>query len=214
MIHPDATPVVAPAITLTAGRVAAPLQQLHTTSGVSLAIVPVHVVGVAGDNLVLPPAMVVAIPVVVSVVVSVMVSITVPVPAAPASFDREIGPAAMIDPDAPAIRAPTVAFAAGRLAALLHQANPAPAPISIAVMPVAIIGRAGDGANAARGGPTVLVGINGKICPAAAINPDSPTVKTPAVALVARRLAALLDEPNSAPRISATVMPAAVVRGA
>ena len=54
------------------------------------------------------------------VAIAVLVAITVPVPSA-AFFDREISPAAVIDPDTPVIRAPTVAFGSGGFATLIHQ---------------------------------------------------------------------------------------------
>jgi hypothetical protein len=43
------------------------------------------------------------------VAVTIMITILVPIPATSTS-DCEISPAAVIDPDAPAIRAPTVTF--------------------------------------------------------------------------------------------------------
>jgi len=72
-----------------------------------------------------------AICIVIAVTIMVPVAIMVPIAiapiaaliAAPVFFDLEIGPAAVVYPNAPVIRAPTVAFPAGRLATLLHQAN-------------------------------------------------------------------------------------------
>ena len=111
VIHPDSAAVVAPAIALAAGRIATLLEQPDSASGVSGAVVTVHVVRCAGNDLVL--AALVAIP------------IAVTAPAAAATFDCEISPATVVHPDAPAVRSPTVAFPAGRLATLLHQADSA-----------------------------------------------------------------------------------------
>ncbi len=89
--------------------------QLHSAPRVNWAIVPVHVIRCARDDLSLAITVVVA-------AISIMVTITiaVAVPISSVSFDREISPAAMIYPDASVIRAPTVAFPASRFATLLY----------------------------------------------------------------------------------------------
>ena len=58
----------------------------------------------------------------------------------------------------------------------------------------------------------ILICIDDKIGPAAAIHPDSSPVKTPAIALVARRVAALLQNAHSAARVRRTVAPMSVIR--
>jgi hypothetical protein len=128
VIHPNTAAVVAPAVALPAGRVAALLQELYAAaSGVSRAVVAVHIVGRARDELVLPAATLVAIAVPVAVPTTI-----------PASPDRKISPATVVNPDTSIVRAPAVTFAARRLATLLHQANP-PTRISRAIVAVAIV---------------------------------------------------------------------------
>ena len=70
------------------------------------------------------------------IMIAIMVAISVTTVAA--AFYREIRPAAMIDPDAPAVRTPAVAFTAGRLAALLHQPRP-PSPIDRTVVAITVV---------------------------------------------------------------------------
>jgi hypothetical protein len=72
--------------------------------------VAMHVIRGAGNNLVLPAAL---------VAVAVPVPVTIPA-TIPATSNRKISPATVVDPDSPVIRAPTVPFAAWRLATLLH----------------------------------------------------------------------------------------------
>ena len=55
----------------------------------------------------------------------------------------------------------------------------------VAVVPVSVVRGARDGSNAARSRSPVLVGIDGKISPAAVIHPHSSAVKPPAITLVA-----------------------------
>jgi hypothetical protein len=62
----------------------------------------------------------VSVAVSITISIPVMIAVTVPILVTLASFYHEIGPAAVIDPDAPVIRTPAVAFLAGRFAALLH----------------------------------------------------------------------------------------------
>ena len=81
----------------------------------------VHIVGSARNYLVL--ISLITVPITVVVAVAVPIAIVVATPAAPSAFDCEISPATVVHPDAPAVRAPTIAFPAGRLATLLHQAN-------------------------------------------------------------------------------------------
>ena len=102
------------------------------------------------------------------------------------SFDSEVSPATMIYPDDLAVRAPAVAFPASRLAALLNQLNPAWTRGT--VVPSAIVRgtRNCDSApTSTTDRPPVLVGTRCKVSPAATVNPDTPTVKAPAVALLA-----------------------------
>jgi hypothetical protein len=98
----------------------------------------------------------------------------------------------VIDPDHLAVRAPAVTLTARRIAALLLEADVA-TRLQRAIVPAAIVGRACDGADAARSGTSILVGIDGKIGAASAIHPDASAVKAPAEALVASRVAALLQ---------------------
>jgi hypothetical protein len=65
------------------------------------------------------------IPVVVSIAITVPIPVSIPITVTPASFDHEISPTAVIDPDAPVIRAPTVAFGAGGFATLIDQSGSA-----------------------------------------------------------------------------------------
>jgi hypothetical protein len=97
------------------------LYQPHPTPRIRRAIVPVHVVRRARDDLSLAVPVVAAIRIIVAVTIPIMV----PILATSAPFDREIGPAAMIHPNAPAVRAPAVAFPAGRFATLLDEPNSA-----------------------------------------------------------------------------------------
>lgn len=114
VIHPDAAAVVAPAVALAAGRVAALFHELYAPApGVSRAVVPVHVIGGARNELVLPAALVA-----VAISIPVAVAITTTIPATPAY--RKISPAAVINPNSPVIRAPTITFAAGGLTTLLN----------------------------------------------------------------------------------------------
>jgi hypothetical protein len=99
------------------------LYQLHPTPRIRRAIVPVHVVRRARDDLSLAVPVVAAIRIIVAVTITI--PIMVPILATSASFDREISPAAVIHPDAPAVRAPAVAFPAGRFATLLDEPNSA-----------------------------------------------------------------------------------------
>src|SRR6185436_19809585 len=79
-------------------------------------------------------------------------------------------------------------------------------------MTAAVVGGAGESAGTARGRPSVLVVIDGKIGAAAAVHPDAATVKSPAVALIAGRVAALLQQAHSTARIRRTIVPAPVIR--
>ena len=115
VIHPNTAPIIAPAVTLTARGVATLFQELHTASDVHWTVMTAHVVGRAGnDRICAAPSIPVSIP------------ITVPVPiATSAALDREIGPAAVIYPDSPAVGTPTVALPARRFTSLLDQPDPA-----------------------------------------------------------------------------------------
>jgi len=66
-----------------------------------------------------------AISIMVAIAVMIAITIVVPIPVTSASFDHEISPAAVIHPNAPVIRAPTIAFSTGGLTALLHQPSSA-----------------------------------------------------------------------------------------
>jgi len=79
-------------------------------------------------------------------------------------------------------------------------------------MTAAVVGGAGESAGTARGRPSVLVVIDGKIGAAAAVHPDASAVKSPAVALVAGRVATLLQQAYSAAGIRWTIVPAPVIR--
>jgi len=189
VIDPNAAAIIAPAAALAAGRFAALFEQLHSASRVSRAVVPVIVIRRAGHHLALP-----------SGVWSSGVRIAPPgenliglfFHAAAAAFDCEVGPATVVHPDHLTVRAPAVSFPAGRVATLLLQPY-APARIDGAVVPPAVVGRTRDGADAARSRASILVGINGKVGAAAAVHPDASAVKTPAIALVANRVAAFLQ---------------------
>jgi hypothetical protein len=121
VIDPNSSTVKTPIAILPAGRVAMLLYQPHPTPRIRRAIVPVHVVRRARDNLSLAVPVVAAIRIIVAVTIPIMV----PILATSAPFDREIGTAAVIHPNAPAVRAPTVAFPAGRFATLLDEPNSA-----------------------------------------------------------------------------------------
>src|SRR6185369_13143177 len=79
-------------------------------------------------------------------------------------------------------------------------------------MTAAAVGGAGDSAGTARGRPSLLVVIDGKIGAAATVHPDASAVKSPAVALVTGRVAALLQQAYSPARVRWTIVPAPVVR--
>src|SRR5690349_15195449 len=106
-------------------------------------MVPVHVIRRAGDDL--PPAGPVVVSAIsVTVVVAITVAVVVPIPISVTSplFDFEIGPAAVIHPNAAVIRSPAVALRTRGLAALLHQPSPA---IGRAIMPLAVVGGTRNG---------------------------------------------------------------------
>jgi hypothetical protein len=168
--------------------------------------VPVHVIGGTGDDLI-------------GISSVAVVPVSIPVPAAAfATFNDEISPATVIDPDSSAILPPTVAFTARGLAALLCQPDPASC-IGLAVVPASIIGRARDsgGATLVRiprigaAATPVLVGVNDEIGPAAAVYPNAATIKSPAVPLIAGGVAALLRQLHPSPRIGGTIVPPAIV---
>ena len=77
----------------------------------------------------------------------VAITVVIPVPTA-AFFDREVAPAAVIHPNAPVIRAPTVAFGAGRFAMLIHQLGSA-RPIRRTIVPLAVVRRTRNGLSCA-----------------------------------------------------------------
>ena len=112
--------------------------------------------------------------------------LTVMIAVASAAFEGEIGATAMVNPDAPVIRTPAVAFAAGGLASLLNQLDSAWSRGTI--VPSTIV-RGARNCDAAPTSPAdwspVLVCTDCKVSPAATVNPDASTVKTPAVALLA-----------------------------
>jgi hypothetical protein len=133
VIDPDSTAIIAPAAALPAGRVTVLLYQLHSASRVGRAIVTVHIVGGARDHLARAITVVTAI-----TVPMVAVTVPIPIPVAAAGFDHEVSPAAVVDPNAPPVRAPAVALGAGGVAALFHQPGPA---VCWTVVPLAVVRR-------------------------------------------------------------------------
>ena len=71
--------------------------QLHATTCVGGAIVPVHVIGRAREHLSA------TISVILAITVTVVIPVMVAIPIASATFHREIGPAAVVYPDALAV---------------------------------------------------------------------------------------------------------------
>ena len=117
----------------------------------------------------------------------------------------------MIYPDSPAIRTPTVAFPARRFASLLDQPDPA---LRLDLRHNSAAGhrrRNRRSFRRYRRWTPVPVGVYGEISTAAAIHPNASTVKTPAVALLAGRLAALSQQLHPASRIRRTIMPLAII---
>ena len=74
----------------------------------------------------------------ITVVISIMIAVT------SAAFEGEIGAATMVHPDAPVIRTPAVAFAAGGFAALLYQTSSA-LPVGWTIMTLPVVRRTLDG---------------------------------------------------------------------
>ena len=73
------------------------LDQLHATTCVGRAIVPVHVIGRARNHLSA------AVSVVPAIAVTVVISVAISIPVASATFHREVSPAAMVYPNALAV---------------------------------------------------------------------------------------------------------------
>lgn len=146
-----------------------------------------HVVGSAGDDQVSVRFVVVAL---------IPVMIVVPATAA-AAFHCEIRTTSVVDPNTSAIRTPAVAFLAGRIATLASESH-ATSNVCFTIVPTAIVRRAGDSVTASW--TAVLVCIYREVRPASVVDPDSSAIRTPAIAFLAGRLAALLEQPNPARR--------------
>jgi hypothetical protein len=114
-IDPNPPTVITPAVALAARGVAALLHQLHSPASIGGAVMPTHVVGRARYD----RASATPVP-----VIPITVSIPVPV-STPTAFYNEISPAAVVDPETPAIGAPAIPLPAGRFAALPIEPNPA-----------------------------------------------------------------------------------------
>src|SRR5712692_8777081 len=130
-------------------------------------------------------------------------------PFVPIGLHCKICPAAMVHPDPLTVIAPAVALLAGGVAILLYHSHFSPR-IHRAKMPVHVIGRTRN--RVALVWPFVPIGLHCKICPAAMVHPDPPTVIVPAVALLAGGVAILLYHSHFSPRIHRARMPVHVVR--
>jgi hypothetical protein len=131
---------------------------------------------------------------------------------AASSAYSEIGAAAMVDPDASAIVAPTVALLAPRIASLpghLHTAL----RIDRAGTASTVVGRAADLASAAIVSTIVrfIEAVHDEVRTATVIYPDASLIVAPTVALLAGGSAALIGHLHAAPCIDRTGMPSTVV---
>ena len=115
-VHPNAALIVAPAVTLCAGRTTALIQQRHAAARVGIAIMPPSVVRGAGDG----------------------ASASAVIPAGTTAPNDKVGTAATIYPNASLIVAPGRALRAGRTAALPDHLHAA-ARIDGTVIPAAVV---------------------------------------------------------------------------
>src|SRR6185312_12207109 len=105
--------------------------------------------------------------------------------------DLKIGAATTIHPHAPAIEAPRGTLLARRAAALADHADTA-ARIGIAIVPPAIVRRAGKVLYRTTPWPeTATAASHCKIGAATAIHPHAPAIEAPRGTLLARRAATL-----------------------
>lgn len=128
------------------------------------------------------------------------------------SADHKISPAAAIYPDAATVVSPGRALCARRTTPLVYHPHAAPG-VRRTVIPSAVLRRAGDGP-AARTAWTRSIGVDDKVCPAAAVHPDAATVISPGTALPTGRTAALAHHLHPAPRIHRAIIPFPVIRRA
>jgi hypothetical protein len=141
VIYPNTPFVGAPAITLRASRLAVLCQQAHSASRIKRAGVSLFIVGVAGNRLRIPVVLTVAI-VIPIVAVHILIN-SVLILVVPVFAGCEIRAASVIHPDAIFVSSPAVAFLAGGVAALHHQAHSA-SYIHRAGMSRHIVGVAGN----------------------------------------------------------------------
>jgi hypothetical protein len=126
--------------------------------------------------------------------------------------DRKIGPASVVHPNSTAIRAPAIAFGAGGVAELPHQANFAASRIHVAGAPSHVVGVARNPLRLpavlviailvpvipvsavlviAVFIPEIPVPTDAEISPASVIYPDALVVRAPAVTFRASGFAVL-----------------------
>src|ERR1700736_2848458 len=186
MVHPDPLTVIAPAVTLLAGRVAILLHHSHFSPRIHRARMPVHVIGRTRNRVALVRSFV------------------------PVRVHRKICPASMVHPDPLTVIAPAITLLAGRVAILLHHPHFSPR-IHRARMPVHVIGRTRNRVALVRS--FVPVRVHRKICPASMVHPDPLTVIAPAITLLAGRVAILLHHPHFSPCIHRARVPVHVIGG-
>src|SRR5260370_3458227 len=107
----------------------------------------------------------------------------------------------MVHPDSLTVKTPAVSLLAGGITILLHHSHFSPR-IHRARVPVHVVGRTRDRVALVRS--VVSVRVHHKIGPAAMVHPDSLTVKTPAVSLLAGRITILFHHAHSCPRLNPT----------
>jgi hypothetical protein len=210
VIDPNPAIIEAPGIPLRAGRTAALVHHLHLhpAAGLGVAVATLTVIGGAVKRLDEACGVVaVAIPVAVAVI---------PV----ASFQGEVGAAAVIDPDAAIIEAPRISLSTRGPAALADHLYSC-AGFCLAVVTLTVIGGAVKRLDETCGVVAVVpvtttwrTHLQGKVGTATAIDPDAATIEAPSLALDAARPAALPDELNSGAGVNFTIVAPAVIRRA
>src|SRR6202048_4163314 len=118
--------------------------------------------------------------------------------------------AAAVHPDPSPIVSPCAAVDTIRFAALTDDAN-AIAGIGVAVVALHIVGSAIDRHGRIRL-PSGLADF--EICPATAINPDPPAVRSPGYAIDTRGFAAPTNQSNAAAGVHRATVEPAIIRGA
>jgi hypothetical protein len=180
-VNPDAIAVPSPRLPLGARRAASLLYKLDASSCIGIAILASSIVGRAGNRLACIAA---------AIVPAWATLARTPVATTTSAAARnEVRTAATVNPDSVAVPSPCLAFRARRATSLSDKLRAA-ARVSVAVVALSIVGRAGN--RLAYTDPAhVTASARNKVGAAATVNPDSVAIPSPRLSLSARRAAAL-----------------------